>query len=152
MARAGVKGPQDLGAAVVFIVIGIAGLVFGQELAFGTSAKMGPGYFPAILSSLILLLGVGLLIHSFIVEGPPIEAVQFRPIILIVASILVFGYLLTLLGLVITALLMTLVAAYARREVNLKENIYLGIGLSIFTVLIFVRGLSQPLPVWWWAQ
>ena len=152
VAKARVKGPQDLGAAVVFILIGIAGLVFGQDLAFGTSAKMGPGYFPAILSSLIFLLGVGLLIHSFIVDGPPVESIQFRPILLIVASILVFGYLLELAGLVVTALVMTIVAAYARREVNLRENILLGIGLSIFTVLIFVHGLSQPLPVWWWAQ
>jgi hypothetical protein len=152
VARVRVKGPQDLGAAVVFILIGIAGLVFGQDLAFGTSAKMGPGYFPTILSALILALGAGLFIYSFIVDGPPIESVQFRPILLIVASILVFGYLLTSLGLVITAFLMTLVAAYARREVKLSENIYLGIGLAIFTVLIFVRGLSQPLPVWWWVQ
>jgi len=152
MARVRVKGPQDLGAAIVFIVIGIAGLVFGQDLAFGTSAKMGPGYFPTILSGLILALGVGLLIYSFIVDGPPIEPVQYRPIALIVISILVFGYLLELAGLVVTAFLMTLVAAYARRKVNLRENIYLGIGLSVFSVLIFVHGLAQPLPVWWWAQ
>lgn len=152
MARVRVKGPQDLGAAIVFIVIGIAGLVFGQDLAFGSSAKMGPGYFPTILSGLILALGAGLLIYSFIVDGPPIETVQVRPIALIVISILVFGYLLELLGLVVTAFLMTLVAAHARRKVNLRENIYLGIGLSVFSVLIFVRGLSQPLPVWWWAQ
>jgi hypothetical protein len=152
VARVRVKGPQDLGAAVVFILIGIAGLVFGQDLAFGNSAKMGPGYFPAILSTLILALGVGLMIYSFIVDGPPVEAVQFRPILLIVASILVFGYLLNLVGLVITAILMTLVAAYAGRDVKLRENIYLGIGLAIFTVLVFVRGLSQPLQVWWWVQ
>ncbi|MFM9967328.1 MAG: tripartite tricarboxylate transporter TctB family protein [Burkholderiales bacterium] len=152
MAKVSVEGPQDLGAAVVFIVIGIAGLVFGQDLAFGTSAKMGPGYFPMILSGLILLLGIGLCIHSLVVAGPKIDPVQFRPILLIVASILVFGYLLALVGLVITAFLMTVVAAYARREVDLRENIYLGLGLAIFVVAIFVYGLSQPLPIWWWAQ
>ena len=152
MPGARVKGPQDLGAAMVFILIGIAGLVFGQELAFGTSAKMGPGYFPTILSILILALGVGLLIHAFIVAGPKIEAVQFRPIFFIVVSILVFGYLITLLGLAITAVIMTVVAAYARRGANLRENLWLGAGLAVFTVLVFVYGLSQPLNIWWWTS
>jgi hypothetical protein len=152
MARVRIKGPQDLGAAVVFILIGIAGLVFGQELAFGTSAKMGPGYFPTILSILILALGVGLLIHAFIVSGPSIEPVQLRPIFFIVVSILAFGYLIALLGLAITAVIMTLFAAYARREVNLRENLWLGLGLALFAVLVFVYGLSQPLQVWWWAS
>ena len=151
MARVRVKGPQDLGAAIVFMLIGIGGMLAGQELEFGTSAKMGPGYFPMILSFLILALGVGLLIQSFVLAGPKIEAVQFRPIFFIVVSILVFGYLLALLGLAITSVIMTVVAAYARREVNLRENLWLGAGLALFAVLVFVYGLSQPLQVWWWA-
>ena len=152
MARVGVKGEQDLGAAVVFILIGIAGLVFGQDLAFGTSSKMGPGYFPTILSLLILALGAGLLIYSFIVDGPGIEKPQFRPLFFIVIAILAFGYLLQLLGLVITAAIMTVVAAYARREVKLSENLWLGAGLALFSVLVFIVGLSQHLQIWWWAQ
>ena len=151
MASVRVKGPQDLGAAVVFIAIGVAGLVLGEELAFGSSAKMGPGYFPTILSILILALGVGLLIHAFIVAGPKIERVQYRPTIFIVVSILAFGYLIALLGLVITSLIMTVVAAYAQRQVKLREYLWLGAGLALFSVLVFVYGLSQPLQVWWWA-
>ena len=152
MAGGKIKGPQDMGAAIVFMVIGIAGLVFGQDLAFGTSAKMGPGYFPMILSTLILLLGAGLLIHSFIVAGPDIDPVKFRPLFFIVVSILAFGYLLELLGLALTSVIMTVVAAYAGREVKLSENIWLGVGLAVFAVLVFVYGLSQPLPIGWWAS
>lgn len=148
MARVRVRGPQDLGAAVVFILIGIGGLVFGQDLAFGSAEKMGPGYFPMILSGLILLLGAGLLIHSLIIEGPGIDPVQWRPMFFIVASILAFGYLLSLLGMVITAVIMTALAAYAQRGVNLRENLLLGAGLAIFAVLVFSYGLSQPLPIW----
>ena len=33
-----VKSPQDLGAALVFILIGVAGIYFGQGLRFGTAA------------------------------------------------------------------------------------------------------------------
>ena len=45
-----VKSPQELGAAVVFLVIGLAGIYFGRELVFGTASRMGPGYFPTLLS------------------------------------------------------------------------------------------------------
>ena len=53
-----VKSPQDLGAGAVFVLIGVAGLYFGRELAFGTAARMGPGYFPTLLSILILAIGI----------------------------------------------------------------------------------------------
>ena len=39
------EAPQNLGAGAVFVLIGVAGLYFGRELAFGTAARMGPGYF-----------------------------------------------------------------------------------------------------------
>ncbi len=147
-----IKSPQDLGAAIVFIAIGIAGLVFGQDLAFGTAAKMGPGYFPTILSGLIIAIGAGLLVNSLAVEGPPIERVQLRPLLFIVIAIVSFGYLIQWLGLAITAVIMTVIAAYARREVKLSENLWLGAGLALFAVLVFVYGLSQPLQIWWWAS
>ena len=47
-----VKSPQDFGASIIFILIGVAGLYFGSELSFGSAARMGPGYFPMIVSGL----------------------------------------------------------------------------------------------------
>jgi hypothetical protein len=44
---------------------------------------------------------------------------------------------------------LTLVAAYARRNVNLKETFILGAGLAIFCIVVFVYALGQPLPAWW---
>lgn len=45
-----IKSPQDFGAAIVFILIGLAGIYFGWDLRTGTAARMGPGYFPLVLS------------------------------------------------------------------------------------------------------
>ena len=144
-----VKSPQDLGAGAVFVLIGLAGLYFGRELAFGTAARMGPGYFPILLSVLILAIGIIVAIRGLTTEGPPIEPVQLRPIAMIVAAILIFGVLIDVVGLVLTALLLTVFAAYARREVKLTETILLGAGLAAFTVAVFVYLLGQPLPAWW---
>ena len=54
--------------------------ISGSELAFGTAARMGPGYFPILLSILIIAIGVVVGVRGLTIEGPPIEPVQLRPI------------------------------------------------------------------------
>jgi putative tricarboxylic transport membrane protein len=144
-----VRSPQDLGAGAVFLLIGAAGAYFGKDLAFGTAARMGPGYFPMLLSWLIIGVGVIVAARGLTVDGPAIEQVQLRPILFVVAAILMFGYLLDTIGLALTAIVLTLVAAYARRDASLVEALLLGAGLALFAVLVFVYALSQPLPAWW---
>jgi len=144
-----VRSPQDLGAAAVFMVIGAAGFYFGQDLAFGSAARMGPGYFPMLLSGLIVTVGLVLGVKSLAVDGPPIEAIHFRPLFAILAAILAFGALVDRIGLALTTGLLTVGAAYARRGVNLKETLLLAIGSALFAVGVFVYALSQPLPAWW---
>jgi putative tricarboxylic transport membrane protein len=144
-----VKSPQDFGAGLVFVAVGLAGLYFGRELAFGTSARMGPGYFPTLLSLFIIMIGLFVGFKGVTVEGPPIEPVQLRPLSFIIAAILIFGVLIDSIGLALTAVVLTIFAAYARRDVNLTETVLLGVGLALFTVIVFVYVLGQALPAWW---
>jgi len=144
-----IKSPQDLGAAVFFIAFGIAGVYFGRDLQFGTASKMGPGYFPVILSWVIIGIGIVVGFKALTIEGPPIEPFQLRPIFIIIAAILAFGYLIDRLGLAITAVLLTVLAGFARRDMKLLETILLGAGLGLFCVLLFVYVLLQPFPAWW---
>jgi hypothetical protein len=144
-----VKSPQDFGAAVVFLLIGVAGLYFGRELEFGSSARMGPGYFPTLLSWLIILLGAIVGFRSMALDGPPTERFYFRPIVFIMAAVLAFGYFIDRIGLALTTIILTLLAAYARPRVKLPETLVLAIGLALFVVAVFVYGLGQALPPWW---
>jgi hypothetical protein len=144
-----VKSPQDLGAGIVFLTIGGAGLYYGSDLAFGSSARMGPGYFPTLLSLLIMALGLTVGARGMTIAGPPVERIAFRPLVLIIAAILVFGFLIDLVGLALAALALVALAACARTEVRLGETALLGAGLALFAVLVFVYLLGQPLPAWW---
>jgi hypothetical protein len=98
-----------------------------------------------------MIIGIGVIVGllSLSIEGPPIEPPQFRPLFFVLLSVVVFGYMMSYVGLAITGVVMTLIAALARREVKLFESLLLGIGLSIGCVLIFAYGLGQPLPAWW---
>jgi putative tricarboxylic transport membrane protein len=144
-----VKSPQDLGAGIVFVLIGAAGIAFGQDLAFGSAARMGPGYFPTLLSYLIIAIGLVLALKSVTTDGPPIERIQVRPLFAILVAILAFGVLIDRIGLALSAAALTIGAAYARRNVNRTETLLLAAGLALFAVGIFAYALQQPLPAWW---
>jgi hypothetical protein len=147
-----VKSPQDLGAAIVFIVIGLAGLYFGKNLSFGTASQMGPGFFPTWLNFVVLAIGVATGVKALAVKGPPIERFRVRPILFIVAAIVVFGFLINAIGLAVSAVIMTIFAAYARRGVKVTEAMLLAVGLAVFSVVLFVYVLGQAVPVFWWAR
>ena len=144
-----VKSPQDLGAAVLFLAIGVAGIYFGRDLAFGDAAKMGPGFFPTILSCIVVFIGAIVGLRSLSIEGPPLTPTRLRPILFILVSIAAFGYLIERIGLAITVAGVAIIAAYARSVVNPKETIVLALCLSAFSIAVFAYALGQPLPIWW---
>jgi hypothetical protein len=145
-----VKSPQDFGSAILFCLIGLAGLYFGKELTYGTASRMGPGYFPFLLSWTIIGLGVVIGFMSLTIEGPPIEAPKFRPLFFVLLAVIIFGYMMTYVGLAITAVVMTVIAGIARQQFKPVESLVLGIALSAACIVIFVYALGQPLPAWWW--
>jgi hypothetical protein len=148
-----VKSPQDFGAGAVFVAIGAAGLYFASDLSFGSAARMGPGYFPMLLSAIILFIGLVIGFKALRVEGPPVERIPLRPIVVIVVCVVGFGMLIEQLGVAIAAAALVLLASLARpgarSPARLMESIALAIGLSIFVITVFVYALGQPLPVWW---
>jgi hypothetical protein len=144
-----VKSPQDFGAGAVFIAIGLAGIVLGSDLPMGTAGRMGAGYFPTLLSSLIILIGLITGARGLSIEGPPIDRFHLRPLFFILGVIAISGYLLNWTGLLITTVIVTLLAALARPNANLGEAVLLGFGIGLFAIGVFVYALNQPLPAWW---
>lgn len=144
-----VKSPQDLGAGIIFMVIGLAGLYFGKDLTYGSASRMGPGYFPMWLSGIILGMGLLIVCRSVVVKGPPIEPIQIRPIFFVLAGTIVFAYLIAYIGLALSIFLMTMIATQSRSDTNKIETIALAVGLSLGAVVVFVYVLGQAMPPWW---
>src|SRR5262245_30802155 len=120
-----VKKPQDLAAGILFIVFGIAGLWFGRNYAVGTAALRGPGYFPMMLSWLLIAFGGFIGARSFIIEGTKIGTFQWRSILAILAAIAVFALLIQRIGLAVGAFTVIGVAACATRQSRWREVILL---------------------------
>ena len=143
-----IKSPQDFWAGLMFIAFGlffvIVALTFYQ---MGSSVRMGPAYFPVVLGGMLAVLGAVVLVNAMVVEGPPVAKFHFRPLIFIAISSLAFAYLLKPLGLVLASAALVFISAYGGHEFKFKEVLIMTVVLVIFSVLVFMKGLSLPFPV-----
>ena len=143
-----IKSPRDFWAGLMFISFGLFFLIVSQVMyQMGTAVRMGPGYFPTVLGGILAVLGAIVLFGSFAVEGPPVAKFHFRPLLFILASSLAFAYLLKPLGLVLASAALIFISAYGGHEFKWKEVAWLTLVLVIFSVLVFVKGLTLPFPI-----
>ena len=69
------------------------------------------------------------------------------PLVLISAACVVYGYLMKPLGLVIATLLLVFISAFGGHEFRWKEVTILFLALIVFSILVFVKGLTLPFPI-----
>lgn len=144
-----IKAPKDFWAGVMFMGTGLFFMFWAIEhYQMGTAVRMGPAYFPTVLGGLLAALGAIVMAGSFAMEGPPVPAFAFRPLILISVGCLLYGYLMKPLGLVGSTAALVYVSALGGHEFNWKEVTILYVLLIIFSWLVFVKGLTLPFPMW----
>jgi len=49
---------KDIITGILYLAMGLFFNYYSRNYAFGTSHSMGPGYFPAILSTGLMILGI----------------------------------------------------------------------------------------------
>jgi hypothetical protein len=144
-----IEKPRDVISGVVVMAIGAGFFLFGRELEMGSSVRMGPGYFPTILS--ILMIALGAVITVLALRKPAREVgagiLPWRGIVLVIGATLFFGIALRGIGLAPALVIVVLATAWASRYASLRASVPLGIGLAVFCALLFIRGLGLPLPL-----
>jgi hypothetical protein len=143
-----IRSPKDFWIGVVYLVVGGIGIAIGRDYSFGTAGRMGPGYFPVVVSWLLVLFAAISIARSLRLEGEPLGVIAWKPMALIVGSILAFGFLITTAGLVIAMVVMVLMSAAASEKFALDWKASAGLAaLVAFCSLVFVRGLGVPMPL-----
>jgi heme A synthase len=59
-----IKDYKDFWSGIMFLAFGLLAVYLAQSYNMGTSARMGPGYFPAVLGGLLALMGLWVLLAS----------------------------------------------------------------------------------------
>ena len=143
-----IRSPKDFWSGVIYVAAALFGLIVGSDYSMGRAGQMGPGYFPIILSSLLLMFGAVTLIRAFIVPGESVTQFAFKPALLIIGSVVVFGALVERAGFIIAMFVSILMSAYASSEFRLEWRALLGLCLFITAgALLFVKALGVPMPL-----
>ena len=142
------RSPKDVLAGLVFTCIGLAFAVLAVPYGLGSANELGPGAFPLGLGLTLISLG-GFIAARGLIGGEEgsIGAFQWRPIVLVVGAVIVFGLTVRSLGLVPSTFLAAFMSALASRDTSLLTALLIGIGLTAVSVVVFVFALSLRLPL-----
>jgi hypothetical protein len=143
-----IRNPKDFWSGALFIAVGIAAMALGSHYALGTAARMGPGYFPRILGILLIVLGGILVLRATRVPGAPIPRVHWRPTLIVLGSVVLFGAIVRPLGVALSTVILIVTSSAASREFRPREAVLAGIVLATLAVGVFVVGLQIQLPIW----
>lgn len=150
MRLAGRSG-ADLVASAITVFAGFFVLREALGFSLGTARDMGPGYFPFMAGCGLVVTGLGI----FLVEGRrPLQhegqdALDLRPIVMILASILLFALLIERLGFVPAVFLSLFVGSLADRQSTPLFAAVLSGAITLVTYCIFALLLGLQLQAFW---
>jgi hypothetical protein len=144
------KGDHKDVAGGAFIAL-IGGLALWKAVGYriGTPQQMGPGYFPMVISALMIVVGLGIAVSGLRRSGE-IEMPAFRPTLATFASILVFGLCIRNFGLIPAMFATTVIAAAGDRNWSPIPTLVLGASMGVGAWILFVKllGLSMTPFAW----
>jgi hypothetical protein len=119
-----IKSPKDFWAGVLYMAFGLATVLIALSYSPGTAGRMGPGYFPRGLGSLMILLGAFLSLRAMRINGSRISLGSPKPLLVVLGSVVLFGLTIPLLGMAAATVLL------------------------VIAVGVFAYGLGVQMPIW----
>ena len=154
-----IKSQKNFFSGVMFSCVGAAFALGATNYNVGGAARMGPGYFPLIIGTLLTVLGLVVVASAFTVktvDGEPVGKVAWKPLGFIIGANVLFGILLAglrsiglpAMGLIIAIYALVVVACMAGTNFSMKLSLILATVLAIGSYLTFIVGLSLQFQVW----
>lgn len=140
---------QNVLGGLLLVAFGVFGLVLGASLDMGTARRMGPGFFPRVLSWLLIALGGLIGVQGVMASGGETASrVAWRPLMLVTTAVVTFQLLIDWAGLVAATAAVVVLGAIAGRDARPVEVGALAAIMAICVALVFVHVLNLPLPLW----
>ena len=137
---------RDVIAGSFFIVVAAIFLIGSFGLPLGTFRNMGPGYFPAITSACLLLMGLGIVLAGLRRRAEPMESVDLRGMLFLGAAPLLFLLFVDSLGLAPAVITASFASTFAMPG-SRTGGALIAIGVAIASLIIFktMLGATDPL-------
>lgn len=146
--RLRIRNKKDLYSGLIFMFFGGFFAIVARNYPLGSAVRMGPAYFPTILGSLLVVLGAIICARSLFLDGEKINTIGFRPLLMILSAVMVYGFLLDRLGLIIATVALIFISALGGHEFRFREVALLTVFLVCLSVGAFYYGLGLPFPLW----
>lgn len=144
-----IKSQQNFWAGVFFLACGIFETTMALQYDVGSPAAMGPGFMPVMLGLALGILGLIILIGGITVAGPSIPPGHWRPVVCIIAALVLFALLINKAGLAASTFLVVMLGGIAYRgKVPWLRLSAMAVAMAIFAAALFVYILGQPIAVW----
>lgn len=134
---------EDLVAGLVTAAVGTFIILEASTYEMGTLRSMGPGYFPVILGSAMLVLALIMIVTARPNDLPqPAGMDQMRGTLFVAAAFIAFAFTVESAGLLVSVFLVVFLSALGNRNTSMKIALILAAGTAIFSVLVFRLGLG----------
>ena len=146
--KVGLGSNKEILSGLHFIGIGGLGIYLAQDYPMGSALRMGPGYFPIVLSGIMILFGIYCLIQGLLKpEKLAGSNWSLRALIILPLGLVIFGQLMEHAGFIPALIALIIISATASREFKLTEVLMLAVGLTIACWALFIWGLGLPYPL-----
>jgi hypothetical protein len=142
------KSAKDLLSGLIFIGFGVAFGYASLGYDIGTALRMGPGYFPILLSAILIVLGLAIIAKGLFAasrDETPIGNIRPVAILLILGAFVFFGVTARGLGLMPALFVTAFMSALASKQTGFFGALLLAAGLAFICWVIFIWALGLPL-------
>lgn len=138
----------ELLSGLLFILIGGLFLLGSMDLPFGSLRRIGPAGFPAMVAVGLIAMGAIVALKGVKI-GQTGEALRFYPsrLIVIIASIVIFGITVRGAGLLVSVALCSLTASFASRPFRPVAMGLYGLFLGAACSVVFITGLGMQVRI-----
>src|SRR5690606_36836625 len=99
------RGGQDLTTATIFIGMGALALYVGWNYPMGTTRAPDTGVLPRIVASGLIGIGAIIGLKALVAGGASIRGIAWRPVTMVLLSIIAFARLIDSLGMIATIII-----------------------------------------------
>ncbi|MDA8124958.1 MAG: tripartite tricarboxylate transporter TctB family protein [Deltaproteobacteria bacterium] len=138
------RSNKDFWAGLMFFATGAGAIFIARHYPFGSALSMGPGYFPMVLSGILIVFGLIIMLRGMRKSAKIQGNWSLRAMIILPLSIVLFGFLMELAGFLPALVSLVFLSAASGREFKFVEVLLLSLFLAVLSGAMFIWGLGLP--------
>jgi hypothetical protein len=137
---------RNLARGLFLMAISLAFGLTALKYPIGDFGRAGPGLFPAIVSSMLFIIGVATVIRSRFVDKVRLS-VHPKNIGLILGSLCAFAVVTMFVNMLVAIVVMVFISTFAGTNYSWVRNVKISIGL-VLMAFVFAKLLGMNLPLY----